>query len=44
MFKAGDTVKGTGLYSKITAEVYLRYIEKLTGGKNSGSTYKRYSK
>ncbi len=38
------TVKGIGLYSKTTAEVHLRYIEKLTGGRNSGSTYKGYSK
>lgn len=38
------TVKGIGLYSKITAEVHLRYIKKVTGGRNSGSTFKRYSK
>lgn len=31
------TVKGTGLYKNITAGVHLKYIEKVTGGGNSGS-------
>lgn len=34
--KSVATVKGTGLYSGITAEVHLRYIEKL------GFLFKRY--
>lgn len=39
------TVKGTGLYSGITAEVHLRYIEKLMrGGGNVGSDCKKCSK
>ena len=37
------TVKGTGLYKNITAGVHLRYIEKLAGGRNRGSS-KRCSK
>ena len=32
------TVKGTGLYKDITAGIHLRYIEKLAGGRNSGSS------
>lgn len=38
--KGVATVKGIGLYKGITAEVHLRYIQKVTGGRNSGSTYK----
>lgn len=39
------TVKGTGLYSGITAEVHLRYIEKLMrGGGSVGSDCKKCSK
>lgn len=34
--KSIATVKGIGLYSHITAEVHLKYIEKLTGGRNCG--------
>ena len=36
--KSVATVKGTGLYSGITAEVHLRYIEKaVRGGGSVGS-------
>ena len=35
--KSIATVKGIGLYKHITAEVHLRYIEKLAGGRNCGS-------
>ena len=35
--KSIATVKGVGLYKHITAEVHLRYIEKLAGGRNRGS-------
>ena len=39
--KSVATVKGTGLYSGITAEVHLRYIEKLMrGGGSVGSDCK----
>lgn len=43
--KSVATVKGTGLYSGITAEVHLRYIEKLMrGGGSVGSDCKKCSK
>lgn len=42
--KSVATVKGIGLYKGVTAEVHLRYIQKVTGGRNSGSTCKGYSK
>ena len=43
--KSVATVKGTGLYSGITAEVHLRYIEKLMrGGGSIGSDCKKCSK
>lgn len=43
--KSVATVKGTGLYSGITAEVHLRYIEKaMRGGGSVGSDCKKYSK
>ena len=35
--KSIATVKGIGIYKHITAEVHLRYIEKLAGGRNCGS-------
>lgn len=43
--KSVATVKGTGLYSGITAEVHLRYIEKaMRGGGSVGSDCKKCSK
>lgn len=43
--KSVATVKGTGLYSGITAEAHLRYIEKLMrGGCSVGSDCKKCSK
>jgi hypothetical protein len=43
--KSVATVKGTGLYSGITAEVHLRYIEKvMRGGSSVGSDCKKCSK
>ena len=35
--KRRATIRGIGLYRHITAEVHLRYIEKLAGGRNGGS-------
>lgn len=34
--KSIATVKGIGLYENIKAEVHLKYIEKLAGGRNCG--------
>ena len=31
------TVKGIGLYSKVTEVVHLKYIQKVTGGIKRGS-------
>ena len=36
--KGRATVKGTGLYKNSTTVVHLRYIEKLAGGVNCGSS------
>lgn len=42
--KSRATVKGTGLYSGITAEVHLRYIERvMRGGGSIGSDRKKHS-
>lgn len=43
--KSVATVKGIGLYSGITTEVHLRYMEKVKrGGGSVGSDCKKYSK
>ena len=34
--KSVATVKGIGLYKDITAEIHLRYIERVAGGRNIG--------
>lgn len=34
--KSVATVKGIGLYANVTAEVHLKYIERLAGGRNCG--------
>lgn len=34
--KCFATIKGTGLYRNITADVHFRYIERITGGRKRG--------
>lgn len=37
IYRGMATVKGNGIYSRVTSWVPLKFIEKLAGGRNDGS-------